>query len=88
MATPEEDEKVSKLQKKFFKNFHRADMLRCLPIIWSELVKMKGRVDEVLGGLSAKRVKQEKTIEFKKQVVTNKALKDYFKSNPAEKEIL
>lgn len=49
---------------------------------------MKGRVDEVLGGLSAKRVKQEKTMEFKKQVVTNKALKDYFKSNPAEKEIL
>ena len=63
-------------------------MIRCLPIIWTELVKMKGRVEQVLAGLGHKRVKQEKVLEFKKSVVSNKSLKDYFKQNPSEKEIL
>jgi len=31
---------------------------------------------------------REKTIEFKKQLVSNKSLKEYFKQNPQEKEIL
>jgi len=39
---------------------------------------MKGRVETVLSTLSIKRVKQERVIEFKKAVVANKQLKDYF----------
>lgn len=85
------DDEASKLltvQKKILKNFHRPDMLRCLPILWNEVTKVKGRVEEVLNTLSNKRVKDEKVLEFKKQVVTNKSLREYFKNNPSEKEIL
>ena len=63
-------------------------MFRCLPILWTEVTKIKGRVEQVLGTLSSKRVRNEKVLEFKKQVVTNKSLRDYFKQNPSEKEIL
>lgn len=63
-------------------------MLKCLPILWHELAKMKGRVEQVLNTLSNKRVKDEKLLEFKKQIVSNKSLKEYFKNNPSEKEIL
>ena len=70
------------------KQYDREDMLKCIPIIWHELVKVKGRVQDVLGTLSNKRVKDEKLVDFKKQVVSNKSLKEYFKNNPAEKEIL
>jgi len=49
---------------------------------------MKGRVDQVLSTLSPKRVKEEKLLEFKKQVVSNKSLKEYFKNNPTEKMVL
>ena len=38
--------------------------------------------------LSNKSVLQQKVLEFKKQLVSNKSLKEYFKSNPQEKEIL
>ncbi len=38
--------------------------------------------------LDNKTVKSEKTNEFKKQLLSNKRLKEYFKSNPEEKEIL
>ena len=63
-------------------------MLKCLPVLWHELIKMKGRVEQVLNSLSNKRVRDEKLLEFKKQIVSNKSLKEYFKSNPSEKEIL
>lgn len=49
---------------------------------------MKTRVEGVLNTLGNKRVKDEKLIEFKKQVLSNKSLKEYFKQNPSEKEIL
>ena len=49
---------------------------------------MKGRVEQVLSTLSNKRVRDEKLLEFKKMVVSNKSLKEYFKNNPTEKEIL
>lgn len=62
--------------------------MRCIPIIWHEISRVKGRVDEVLATLSNKRVKEEKLLEFKKQVVSNKSLKEYFKNNPVEKEVL
>lgn len=38
--------------------------------------------------LSNKSVLQEKVLEFKKQLVSNKSLKEYFKNNPQEKDIL
>jgi hypothetical protein len=41
-----------------------------------------------LNSLSNKRVRDEKLLEFKKQIVSNKSLKEYFKNNPTEKEIL
>jgi hypothetical protein len=70
------------------KAFGRNDILKCIPIVWHEIVKMKGRVDQVLSTLSPKRVKEEKLLEFKKQVVSNKSLKEYFKNNPTEKMVL
>lgn len=42
----------------------------------------------VLATLSSKSVKDQKLIEFKKQLVSNKSLRSYFESNPEEKEIL
>jgi len=90
-VTPDEEKQVgmlSTLQRKMSKAFSRTDMLKCVPILWHEVTKMKGRVDEVLSNLSNKRVKDEKALEFKKQVVSNKSLKEYFKSNPTEKLVL
>lgn len=70
------------------KAFGRSDILKCLPILWHEVVKMKGRVEQVIATLSNKRVKEEKLLEFKKQILSNKSLKEYFKNNPTEKEVL
>ena len=91
LVTPEEEKKtgmLSHFQKKMSKSFSRTDMLKCIPIRWHEITKMKGRVDQVLGTLSNKRVRDEKVLEFKKQVVSNKSLKEYFKNNPTEKIVL
>lgn len=85
LVTPEEEKQNGMLatySRKMEKAFGRQDILRCIPIIWHEVVKMKGRVEEVLSTLSNKRVRDEKLLEFKKQVVSNKSLKEYFKSNP------
>lgn len=38
--------------------------------------------------MSTKKVKAEKLVEFKKQVISNKSLKEYFKNNQTEKDIL
>ena len=70
------------------KAFGKQDILKCLPILWHQVVKMKGRVDSVLGTLSNNRVRDEKLLEFKKQVLSNKSLKEYFKTNPTEKAVL
>jgi hypothetical protein len=43
--------------------------------MWSELNRLKSRVETVLGTLSNKAVNNEKVIEFKKQLVSNKSLK-------------
>ena len=88
---PDKDEEVavlSLLQRKFRKSFGKDDMLKCLPVIWPEISKSKSRVESVFNHLSNKSVQQQKTLEFKKQLVSNKALKEYFKQNPQEKEIL
>ena len=63
-------------------------MLKCLPILWAELNRLKSRVETVLATLNNKTVNNEKTIEFKKQLDSNKSLKSYFNDHPEEKEIL
>jgi hypothetical protein len=45
-------------------------------------MKIKTRVEDVVKTLDNKKVKDEKTNEFKKQLLTNKRLKDYFINNP------
>lgn len=76
------------LNKKFTKNFGDDRMLKCVPLMWSEISKAKSRVESVVLHLSNKTVQKEKVLEFKKQLVSNKQLKQYFKENPQEKEIL
>ena len=91
LAVPDSDEDMNMLghlQRKFRKSFGREDMLKCLPVIWPEISKSKSRVESVINHLSTKAVQQKKTLEFKKQLVSNRALKEYFKNNPEEKEIL
>ena len=48
------------------RNFARDDMLKCVPILWSELNKLKSRVETVVRTLNNKTVMNEKVIEFKK----------------------
>jgi hypothetical protein len=48
------------------KNYGRKDMIKCIPVIWHEVSRIKGRVEEVLATLSNKRVRDEKLLEFKK----------------------
>jgi len=91
LQTPDQEKKFKNLlniQKKFIKAFSRNDILKFLPIIWHEVSRVKSRVEEVLNTLSNKKVRDEKLLEFKKQIVSNKSLKEYFKNNPSEKEIL
>ena len=68
-ATPAEEKKndmLNTIQRKMLKAYGRSDMMKCIPIIWHEISRVKGRVDEVLCTLSNKRVKEEKLLEFKK----------------------
>ena len=91
LPMPESEDDIAVLgllQRKFSKNFRRYDMLKCLPVIWPEIAKSKSRVESVFNHLSNKAVQAQKVLEFKKQLVSNRALKEYFKSNPEEKEIL
>jgi hypothetical protein len=48
------------------KAFSREDMLKCIPILWIELNKIKTRVEDVLKSLDNRTVKTEKLNEFKK----------------------
>lgn len=69
LVTSDEEKKNGMLQtysKKMSKAFSRNDMLRCLPVLWHEVTKMKGRVDAVIQTLGNKRVRDEKVLEFKK----------------------
>ena len=88
VAGNEQTEALTNFQKKMEKAFNKNDILKCIPIMWHEVAKTKGRVEQVLGSLSNKRVRDEKLLEFKKQILSNKSLKEYFKNNPSEKQIL
>jgi hypothetical protein len=70
------------------KAFNTPNMIKCIPILWQELVKIKSRVEDILRTLDNKTVKTEKINEFKKQLISNKRLKEYFNQHPEEKEIL
>ena len=67
--TPQEEKKdgiLNTIQKKMTKNYGRKDILRCTPVIWHEISRIKSRVEEVIAKLSNKRVRDEKLLEFKK----------------------
>lgn len=68
-------------QRKMQKAFSRESMIKCIPIIWQELIKIKSRVEDVVKTLDNKKVKDEKTNEFKKQLLSNKRLKEYFNNH-------
>jgi len=55
--SPDEDNNILELlQRKFVKNFGNPNMLLCLPLIWTELVRSKSRVEGVIAALSSKAV--------------------------------
>jgi hypothetical protein len=64
---PQQDkDKLELFQRKMMKAFSRDNMLKCIPILWQELMKIKTRVEDVVKTLDNKKVKDEKTNEFKK----------------------
>ena len=78
-GTPEDIEMLKLLQRKFNKNFGSHMQMKCIPIMWTEISKVKSRVDAVVNHLTPKTVNKQKILEFKKQLVSNKSLKAYFK---------
>lgn len=81
LVQPSNDSEVEALelyQRKMQKAFSQANMIKNIPILWQELVKIKSRVEDVTRTLDNKTVKMEKTNEFKKQLISNKRLKEYF----------
>ena len=62
-------------------------MMKCLPILWAELTRLKSRVESVINTLTSQNVQEEKENELQHQLVSNKSLKQYFEENPGEKEI-
>jgi hypothetical protein len=51
-----EPEILEHLQKKLLKNFARDDMMKCIPVLWTELNRLKSRVETVIATLSNKAV--------------------------------
>lgn len=51
-----EMEILEHLQKKLLKNFARDDMFKCIPVLWTELNRLKSRVETVIATLSNKAV--------------------------------
>lgn len=75
---PEEVEALSLYQRKMQKAFSVPNLIKCIPILWQEMIKIKARVEDVTRTLDSKTVKMEKTNEFKKQLISNGRLKEYF----------
>ena len=88
LVTAQEKEYVDTYERKMKKSYVQEQMLKCIPILWEELLKIKSRVEDVTKGLDNKKVKTEKENEFKKQLLSNKRLKEYFNQHPDEKLIL
>jgi ribose-phosphate pyrophosphokinase len=77
-VSAEEVEALKLYQRKMQKAFNTPNMIKCIPMLWQELVKIKSRVEDILRTLDNKTVKTEKINEFKKQLISNKRLKEYF----------
>lgn len=91
MVQPSNKEEVEALQlyqRKMQKAFNTPNMIKCIPMMWQELIKIKSRVEDIIRTLDNKTVKTEKINEFKKQLISNGRLKEYFNQHPEEKEIL
>lgn len=88
ISPSKEKEQLELYQRKLMKAYSIPNMIKCIPVIWEELMKIKSRVEDITKALDNKTVKNEKTNEFKKQLLSNKRLKEYFKDHPQEKEIL
>lgn len=76
-----------KVVKKLRKKYGNLDM-QCLPIEWSEVNKLDGRVGDVLSSITGKTIRNHKQNEVKKQLLQSKKLRDYFKDNEQERDIL
>lgn len=78
---------MESLTKKMLKKYGRSLFVH-LPINWTEVNKLKSRVDDILCTLTNKKIKQYMGNEIKKQILTSKKLKDYFQEHEEEKDIL
>jgi len=52
----EDIQSLELIRRKLMKSFGRPDMLKCLPVMWNELQKVKSRVETVLATLNSKNV--------------------------------
>ena len=74
--------KLELIQRKLIKNYQRPDLLKCLAIDWTEVHSLKTRIEDVTKSISMKVIKNERTYEVNKQLLSSKKLKEYFKNNP------
>lgn len=82
-----EDKYLLNIIRKMKKRYGRS-LLVSLPIDWIEVNKLKSRVDDIHCTLINKRIKTYMSNEVKKQILSSKKLKEYFKEHEEEKEIL
>jgi ATP-dependent RNA helicase DDX56/DBP9 len=78
---------LENLTKKMVKK-HDKSLFVSLPIDWTEVNRLKSRVDDILCTLSNKKIKEYMSNEIKRQILTNKKLKEYFNDHQEEKDIL
>jgi ATP-dependent RNA helicase DDX56/DBP9 len=78
---------MESLTKKMLKK-HGRSLFVTLPINWTEVNKLKSRVDDIHCTLTNKKIKNYMANEIKRQILTNKKLKEYFNEHEEEKEIL
>lgn len=57
-------------------------------MLWRELEGVKSRVEDIFRTLHDKVAKQERANELKQNILRSSKLKEYFKENPKEKEVL
>lgn len=82
-----EDKYLLNIIRKMKKRYGRS-LLVTLPIDWLEVNKLKSRIDDIHCTLTNKKIKTYMSNEIKKQILSSKKLKEYFKDHEEEKEIL
>jgi len=78
---------MESLTKKMLKRYNRS-LFVDLPVDWVEVNKLKSRVDDIQCTLTNKKIKNYMSNEIKKQILSNKRLKEYFNEHEDEKAIL